>query len=270
MSSEKKVTIYCLVDPVSCKVRYIGRTTKKNIKHRLIEHITKSRYFSCYYPNKKNTHKVNWINGLLKVGKEPKIRKLCEVKGWENSHEIERCLIKKHSLIRDLTNSDDKGSGELNKVITDEQKQQISEKLKAHYLNNVNARSKSIDVYDSDGNYLNTYNSANSFAKLIDVSPSKVSLAARGGSLKRVKGYQIKYTNDERVIGKYSPVKKKSYISEKRRKPIEVVNLLTNEKLVYLGIEECCKELNIPRYSYYNQRKKNKTFEIGNYKFVTT
>jgi hypothetical protein len=269
MQLEKKVIIYCLIDPITCKVRYIGRTTKKNIKHRLIEHITKSRYFSHYYPNKKNTHKVNWINSLLKKGEEPKIRKLCEVIGWEKSHFLERCLIKKYLLSRDLTNIDDKGTGEANKVITDEQKQKISNKLKAHYLTNINARSKSIDVYDSDGNYLKTYVSANSFAKLIGVSPSKVSKTARG-LMKRVKGYQIKYTDDIiRVIDKYSATKKKPYTSKKLRKLIKVTNVLTNEDLTFLGIEECCKQLGIPRYTYYNHKKKNKTFEIGKYRFVT-
>lgn len=270
MNSEKKVIIYCLIDPISCRVRYIGRTTKKNIKHRLIEHITKSRYFSCYYPNKRNTHKVNWINSLLKQEKEPKIRKLCEVKGWEESHIIERCLIKKYSSSRDLTNLDDRGAGDINKIVTDEQKQKISDKLKAHYLTNVNSKSKAIDVYDSDGNYLKTYVSANSFAKLIGVSPSKVSKTARG-LMKRVRGYQIKYTDDTgRTIDKYSPTKKKPYVSKKLRKPVKVTNVLTNENFSFLGIEECCKQLGIPRYTYYNHKKKNKTFEIGNYRFVTS
>lgn len=270
---EKKVIIYCLIDPLTCKVRYIGRTTKKNITHRLIEHITKSKYFKRYHPNLNPTHKENWINSLLELGMEPRIRKLCEISGWQQSHDLERCLINKYLNSRNLTNHDDKGVGYLNRTITIEQKKAISDKLKLHYLNNVNARAKSIDVYDSDGNYLNTYKSANSFAKMIGVSASKVSEAARGNTIKRVKGYQIKYTDDnQRVIKGYIPTKKQPYVVIKTRKKIQVLNITSNETLMFTGIEECCRQLGINRQTYYSAKRRNRessSFELGGYRFIS-
>ena len=70
------VKIYCLYDPISCKIRYIGRTTKKILENRLIEHISKSKYFNKYFPSKNFPHKVNWINSLLKQGIKPGIKYL--------------------------------------------------------------------------------------------------------------------------------------------------------------------------------------------------
>ena len=48
-----EIKIYCLYDPISCKIRYIGRTSKKILEHRLIEHISKAKYFERYYPGKR-------------------------------------------------------------------------------------------------------------------------------------------------------------------------------------------------------------------------
>ena len=81
-----KVKIYCLYEPDTLKIRYIGRTKKKVLEHRLLEHISKSRYYNRYYPGRKAPYRVNWINSLLNKGLEPKIRLLCEVEGWEESH----------------------------------------------------------------------------------------------------------------------------------------------------------------------------------------
>ena len=166
---ETKVLIYCLYDPIECKIRYIGRTTKKVLDHRLIEHITKSRYHNRYYPGKKATHKVNWINFLIKEGREPKIKKLCEVIGWKESHIFERDLIKKYDEKRDLTNADDRGIGHKNKIITDEQKIQISNTLKKFYETKLNPRAKCIEVYDLNGKFLETYESATEFAKILNI-----------------------------------------------------------------------------------------------------
>ncbi len=88
-----KVKIYCLYDPLECKIRYIGRTKKKVLEHRLLEHISKSKYFERYYPGKRKTYKVNWINKLLNEGREPKIKYLTSIEGWSESHKFERNLI---------------------------------------------------------------------------------------------------------------------------------------------------------------------------------
>ena len=89
------VTIYCLYDPIDCKIRYIGRT-RKPLEIRLIEHVSKSKYYNTYFPNKKPPYKVNWIKSLLNQGREPKIKKLTEIEGWRESHVFEKKLIGKY------------------------------------------------------------------------------------------------------------------------------------------------------------------------------
>lgn len=54
----KKGVIYGLRCPLSGEIRYVDQTIKK-IKIRLYEHKNDKRF---------NTHKVNWINKLFKLG----------------------------------------------------------------------------------------------------------------------------------------------------------------------------------------------------------
>jgi len=68
----EKVIIYVLIDPLTLKVRYIGRT-KCSLEKRLGEHISKSKLEYNF------THKCNWIKSLLKQNLKPIIRKLCIV-----------------------------------------------------------------------------------------------------------------------------------------------------------------------------------------------
>lgn len=60
----KKYTfIYCLLDPVSNKPRYVGKANDP--KTRLKNHLNPARY--------KNTHKFNWIKSLRKNNLKPKL-----------------------------------------------------------------------------------------------------------------------------------------------------------------------------------------------------
>lgn len=189
----KTVTIYCLCDPSTCKVRYIGRTTKKILSQRLAEHISKSKYFDKYFPGKKANHKVNWINSLLNQGKEPIIKKICQIQGWKESHDLERKIISNHCNKRNLTNSDDRGEGWVNKIISEEQKIEISKTLKIYYKTNENAKAKSVEVYFGS-KYIGVYSSATKFAKEINTSVRSVTRVAAGEyGRKTVKGYSVKY-----------------------------------------------------------------------------
>jgi hypothetical protein len=146
-----KVNIYCLYDPVECKIRYIGRT-RKPIKIRLIEHISKSRYYDIYFPNKKLPHKVNWINSLLKNGIEPKIKKLTEIDGWKESYIFETNLIGKYKNKYDLLNAQDRGAGPDSRITSDFTKLLISKTLKEkHKRNEIKKKTKKLYIFNSNG-----------------------------------------------------------------------------------------------------------------------
>lgn len=263
------VSIYALCDPITCKVRYIGRTSKKVIAHRLIEHISKAKYYHVYYPNGKKPHRINWINSLLDKGYEPVIKLITRVEGWKKSHTLERELINKHLLKRDLVNSDDKGEGSKNRTVTDIEKNKIRNSLRNYYSTNLNAKAKPIDVYDIDGNYLKSYPSATAFAKELKTSSRNVTRVAKSEGKRTIKKYQVKYSDSSTEISKYTHKKKKPYVSLKKRVSVNVLDNTTQTVTTYLGLNEACDKLKIPRYLYYNRRKKSDIVTIGNYTFLS-
>lgn len=145
---DNQVKIYVLIDPITLKVRYIGRT-KSTLKKRLGEHVSKSKYNYC------NTHKGAWIRSLLNVNLKPIIRKLTEIDGWEESHKLERSLINKYQ--NRLVNHDDRGFGGLNRTYTQEQKDNISNSLKKYYKLNQIQTVTPIHSYNYDGTYFSSH-----------------------------------------------------------------------------------------------------------------
>jgi len=263
------VNIYALCDPITCKVRYIGRTSKKVITHRLIEHITKAKYYHVYYPNSKKPHRINWINSLLDKGYEPVIKLITRIEGWKKSHDVERELIKKHLLKRNLVNSDDRGEGSKNRIVTDTEKNKIRNSLKDYYSTNLNAKAKPIDVYDIHGNYLKSYPSASAFAKELGTSPRNVTRVAKSEGKRTIKKYQVKYSDSNVEILKFIYKKRSGYVSLKSRKSVTVIDNTTETIKTYLGLNHACNELKIPIYSYYNRKKKSDIVTIGNYTFLS-
>lgn len=144
-----KVIIYALVDPITCKVRYIGRTSVST-SARLSKHIHDAKY------NKRKTHKEDWIRSLLKINCKPLIRKLTEIEGWEESYELEVSLIEKYK--DRLTNYYDKGMGYLRQC-REEDRIKISNTLKSKYAQGTIDKpiGKTIYVYNRDGSFYNEY-----------------------------------------------------------------------------------------------------------------
>jgi hypothetical protein len=140
-----KVIIYALVDPITCKVRYIGRTSV-SMNARLSKHIHDAKY------NKRKTHKEDWIRSLLKINCKPLIRKLTEIEGWEESYELEVSLIEKYK--DRLTNYYDKGMGYLRQC-REEDRIKISNTLKSKYAQGTIDKpiGKTIYVYNRDGSF---------------------------------------------------------------------------------------------------------------------
>lgn len=261
-----KIKIYCLCDPVSCKVKYIGRTSKKVLKYRLIEHITKSKYFNTYYPNKKHPYKVNWINSLLKKGIEPTIRLLCEIEGWKESHIKEKELIKKYHKKFNLTNADDKGEGELNKIITAQQKIDISKKIKENYKNGYeNPVNKAIDVYNLNAEYLYTYKSIIETSRQLKIHQSSI-IAVLQNKYNQVKGFQFKYNKEEKIINKLGNYRK--CIKKGLCKKIIVEDLLTSDILNFESVKSCATHFNVfsPSINQVLRKSKTKIYK-SRYKF---
>ena len=69
--------IYCLKDPISLEIRYIGFTSK-TLKYRLKKHIDNALY------NKHNKHLCNWILKLREQNKVPIIEEIecCTEDNW--------------------------------------------------------------------------------------------------------------------------------------------------------------------------------------------
>lgn len=67
-------TIYCLRDPDTLEVRYVGKT-RRSLKRRLSDH-------RC---DKKESHRTHWFRSVLRRGKDPLIEALELVvgEGWE-------------------------------------------------------------------------------------------------------------------------------------------------------------------------------------------
>lgn len=167
-----KVKIYCLYEPHTLKIRYIGRTTI-SLQERLYRHIYTSKNSKRLQIN--TSYKINWIQNLLKQGIKPKIRLLTLVEGWEDSHTFEKELIQKHLTKHKLVNGDDRGPGSLAKNINPEIEKERILKIKNHFNKEENKKNfyNSMYVYNLDGTLFNKFESVK-FASEYTHVPSKV------------------------------------------------------------------------------------------------
>jgi len=84
--------IYGLKDPISNKIRYVGRTN--DLDRRFKEHLRVDRTASC--------HKKNWIASLITNGLKPELVVLKVVKDGEDPEYLEDLYL---SMFKDLTNT---------------------------------------------------------------------------------------------------------------------------------------------------------------------
>lgn len=109
----KTVFIYCLKDPATGDVRYIGQTN--NLKKRLNMHRTVS--------SKKQSHLGCWLRSLISRGVAPVLSVLHEVSENESWEEEERRYIScARALGVDLVNATDGGEGTSGIVATPERR----------------------------------------------------------------------------------------------------------------------------------------------------
>ena len=96
------IRIYCLIDPRTQEVRYIGKTDKE-IQTRLSQHISKAK-------NRPTTHRDKWISNLLSINLIPEISvvEYCLPELWKSREVYWIALYRKSA---DLTNHSDGGEG---------------------------------------------------------------------------------------------------------------------------------------------------------------
>ena len=112
----KEYKIYCLKNPKTLEIRYIGFTSQKYLSTRLAQH-----FFSANHNYK--THVANWIR---KIGKKP-IIELIEICNKDNWKEREIYWINQYS---NLTNIKEGGNG----AYFERSSESIQRSAKAHEI----------------------------------------------------------------------------------------------------------------------------------------
>ena len=168
--------IYVLVDPVECKVRYIGITCQE-LRERLENHI----HDALYLPEV-NYHKANWIKKLLDKGYKPIIRRLCTMPTRAEAEKLEEALIVKYKDKHNLVNISE-GNGEFTSI----------GQKSAAVIN-----SKRVYVYNYDGSFYKEYPSVKECSNDLHIKYSCV-FKCISGLYKYAKGKQFSYTKVDRM-----------------------------------------------------------------------
>ena len=167
-------------------------------------------------------------------------------------NQFERELIKKWKEVRDLVNLEDRGEGGVNRIVTDEDKIRISNSLKEYYKSNVNAKSKTVHVYNLNGEYQRSFESGIKCSKFYKIPQTKVAMNCNKHILK-YKDWMFSYEKHD-YLPAYIKKKQLPNLSRlNRRKLYKVENLITNEIHMLNGIQEVqdltgINKGNIPKY----------------------
>lgn len=217
-----KYKIYRLTDPTVDPtdevnyVRYIG-WTNKTLSDRLSNHVTEARHDIT----QQHTHKNRWINKLLSLNTRPKIELVDET---DDPEEIKQMEIKYIALYAEkgckLTNATKGGDGQLGRIVPDEQKALFE---------------KAIDVYDKNGNFLNTFKSQKECELQLGVYSSKVSQVCNG--IRKTTGNLVFRFHGE-PFDKYNITSMKGK-NQQTKKP--VLQITENGTIIqeYSSINEC-------------------------------
>jgi len=137
----KNGKIYCLIDPITNEIRYIGQTLQ-TLQKRLIKH-----HSDC---ERLNTHVNYWLRSLKNNGQRAIIQ-LIEECSIETIDELEIDYIKKYKENgHRLTNISE--GGQKNRIISDETKAKIAKSLtgKKQSIETIEKRRKTLkDVWSS-------------------------------------------------------------------------------------------------------------------------
>ncbi|MEY4572757.1 MAG: hypothetical protein RLZ10_2013 [Bacteroidota bacterium] len=126
-----KVFIYCLKDPSTYEVRYVGKT-KYSLEKRLTQHISRAKSILENKTKIKNNKRYSWIISLINLRTKPIIELIEEVDEtiWSDR---EKFWITQYPNLTNMTIGGDGGdtnSGRTFRKKTDEEKKIISERTK--------------------------------------------------------------------------------------------------------------------------------------------
>jgi hypothetical protein len=136
------INIYCLKDPKTLEVRYVGKT-KLSLEKRLNQHIKESKTVLNKNGQRNINKRYSWIISLLKNNIVP-IIELIEETDELNWCEREKFWISKYENLTNMTSGGEGGdtnSGKTFRKKTDYEKKIISEKTKIA-MNNENIKEK--------------------------------------------------------------------------------------------------------------------------------
>lgn len=184
---KKLAGIYCIENVINNK-KYIGSSS--TLYTRLHAHRTKL---------KSNNHQNNYLqNAINKDGLE---NFECYIIEFITDISL---LTEREQYWIDLLNPSYNITKEvIRNVISQESRIKISNTLKEGYTSgriNFTNTSK-IDLYDSDGVYLKSYDMINDCCKELNIHASSI-IRVLLGMYKQVKGYQFKYSNEDKIINK--------------------------------------------------------------------
>lgn len=250
-----RVYIYCLKDPITFEIKYIGRT-KNDLKSRLRGHIASSK------KAKFKTRKQNWILNLILKNMKPIIEELTVIEGWKESYLYEQSLIKEYiDKGFDLYNLKDRGIGSY-LPCKKEVKNLISKKIKdlhekGHYKNS-NLLQK-VTIYNLEGYKVLSFNSIADCARFLNVNNKNLEMSLKRQS-KRFHNYQIR---------RYEVDKIEPYVVDytTNKQSINLQNIENNSTLYFSSKKDCCRFLNI---SFNTLSRKIKNKSIINNKYIVT
>lgn len=190
---EREVKIYALIDPITLKIRYVGRTVR-SLPMRLSQHV------HCAKTGRLKTHKEDWIRSLLKINSRPYIRLLKKVIGWSESYNVETAIINRYR--HRLLNHDDRGEGCLNRNLSQDSRNKISSTLTEFYkTGGRNAARKIVYCYNEDGSFYKEYPSIRAAGEDLGLYFKTISKHLNGVIKRRYlrKGKQFSFIKVERM-----------------------------------------------------------------------
>jgi hypothetical protein len=250
-----QVKIYCLYDPYTLKIRYIGRT-KCSLEKRLREHISKSKNYLKNTSNEQGSYKINWINSLLKIGLKPKIRLLTLVEGWEESHILEKELINKHLVKHNLVNGDDRGPGKLSKNISKKSEKERIEKIKDFFSKEENKKNfyNPMYAYNLDGSLYKKFESVKFAGEELGISPQKISASLNSFDNKNMKTVNRNgFYFSKKLYDKHPLANKITYQSNRRI--VIVKNINNGEEKTFLSFLEFGRYYNLGHWDLHQLQK---------------
>lgn len=259
-----QVKIYCLYDPYTLKIRYIGRT-KCSLEKRLREHISKSKNYLKNTSNIQGSYKINWINSLLKIGLKPKIKLLTVIEGWEESHIFEKELIQKHLVKHNLVNGDDRGPGSLAKNTSKEVEEKRIKKIKLFFSKEKNKKNfyNPMYVYNLDGSLYKKFNSVKFVEKELNISSKKISVFLNSFDNKKTKPIPINnFYFSKKLYKKHPLTEKLTYQSN--HKIVKTIDCINKKEKLFLTILEFANYYELKHWDIHQLRKNIFTERVKN------